>query len=97
MNASRFSPLMFVLGSLPVFAQDLPTFVNSELPGLVDTYKGLHAHPELSHHEEQPPPSSPRSCAKPATPSPNTSANIPTAAQAYGVVAILKNGAGPRC
>ena len=24
----------------------------TKYPGLVDTYKGIHTHPELSHHEE---------------------------------------------
>ena len=33
-------------------AQDtVPTFVNSETPALVDAYKDIHAHPELSHFE----------------------------------------------
>jgi hippurate hydrolase len=33
-------------------AQEIGALVNSQLSGLVDTYKGIHAHPELSHHEE---------------------------------------------
>jgi hypothetical protein len=33
-------------------ARDLDVLVSNELSGLVDTYKGIHAHPELSHHEE---------------------------------------------
>src|SRR6202048_1771975 len=36
----------------PVLAEDLGRFVDGELSGLVSTYKGIHAHPELSHHEE---------------------------------------------
>jgi hypothetical protein len=36
----------------PDFAEDLGRFVDGELSGLVSTYKGIHAHPELSHHEE---------------------------------------------
>jgi hypothetical protein len=38
--------------SAPVLAEDLGRFVDGELAGLVNTYKGIHAHPELSHHEE---------------------------------------------
>jgi hypothetical protein len=34
-------------------APDLDVLVNKELPALVDIYKGIHAHPELSHHEER--------------------------------------------
>ena len=34
------------------WAQTLPAIVNGELPDLVETYKGIHTHPELSHHEE---------------------------------------------
>jgi len=33
-------------------AQSLDALVNGEISGLVDTYKGIHEHPELSHHEE---------------------------------------------
>jgi hypothetical protein len=36
----------------PVLAEDLGRFVDSEISGLVSTYKGIHAHPELSHYEE---------------------------------------------
>ena len=31
--------------------QDVSGVVSGEVPGLVATYKGLHAAPELSHHE----------------------------------------------
>jgi hypothetical protein len=36
-----------------VFAQNLNMVVNGELSALIDTSKGLHAQPELSHHEER--------------------------------------------
>jgi metal-dependent amidase/aminoacylase/carboxypeptidase family protein len=38
--------------SAPVFAEDLGRLIDGELPGLISTYKDIHAHPELSHHEE---------------------------------------------
>jgi hippurate hydrolase len=41
-----------VLVSAQLGAQDLGTFVNNQLPSLVSTYKTIHSHPELSHHEE---------------------------------------------
>ena len=42
------APLICVL-TAPVLAEDLGRFVDGELCGLVSTYKGIHAHPELSH------------------------------------------------
>jgi amidohydrolase len=76
-------------------AQDIKTYVNTQLPGLVDIYKGLHAHPELSHHEEQ-------SSALVATELRKAGYTVtehvgkyPDGSPAFGVVAILKNGAGP--
>jgi hippurate hydrolase len=80
----------------PVLAEDLGRFVESELPGLVDTYKGIHAHPELSHHEEM-------TAALLATELRQAGFMVtehvgryPDGTQAYGVVAILENGPGPR-
>ena len=76
-------------------AQDLTQTINTNLPALVDTYKDLHAHPELSHHEE-------RTSALLATALRNAGYTVtdhvgkyPDGTQAFGVVAILKNGAGP--
>ena len=48
--------LHLALTMLSVFAgaataQDLRSFIDSETPSLVDTYKDIHAHPELSHGE----------------------------------------------
>jgi hypothetical protein len=31
-------------------AQDAATYITRQTPALVETYKDLHAHPELSHH-----------------------------------------------
>lgn len=46
------SVLLACLTAIPCSAQTLPAFVNGQVPNLVETYKGIHAHPELSHHEE---------------------------------------------
>lgn len=43
--------LMYLLAA-SAMSQNANVPVNKVLPGLVETYKGLHAHPELSHHEE---------------------------------------------
>ena len=43
--------LLVALAATSLHAQDLPAFEHAELPGLLETYKQLHAHPELSHFE----------------------------------------------
>ncbi len=45
--------LPLCLFAVSTFAQDLPNIVDGELRGLVTTYKSIHSHPELSHHEER--------------------------------------------
>lgn len=78
-----------------VTAQDVPTYVNSQLPGLVDIYKGLHTHPELSHHEEQSSALVAAELRKAGYAVTEHVGKYPDGTQAFGVVAILKNGAGP--
>ncbi len=80
---------------MPALAQDLPTFVNTQLPGLIDTYKGIHAHPELSHHEEHTSALLAEELRKAGYTVTEHVGKYPDGSQAYGVVAILKNGDGP--
>jgi amidohydrolase len=82
--------------ALPVMSQDLDVFVNNELPGLVDTYKGVHAHPELSHHEERTAALLAGELRKAGYTVTERVGKYPDGTQAYGVVAIFENGAGPR-
>ena len=77
-------------------AQDLPAFVNHELPGLVDTYKWIHAHPELSHHEEHTSARLADELRKAGYTVAEHVGKYPDGSPAYGVVAILNNGDGPR-
>src|SRR5450755_3048226 len=79
----------------PAIAQDVPAYVNGQLPGLVDIYKGLHAHPELSHHEEQSSALVAAELRKAGYTVTEHVGKYPDGTQAFGVVAILKNGAGP--
>jgi amidohydrolase len=79
-----------------VMAQDLPTYVNGQLPGLVDIYKGLHTHPELSHHEEQSSALLAAELRKAGFTVTEHVGKYPDGTQAFGVVAILKNGDGPK-
>jgi amidohydrolase len=83
----RILPVALVLAT-SVFAQDIPN--------LVAIYKDLHAHPELSHQES-------RTSALLATELRKAGYTVtehvgkyPDGSQAYGVVAILENGPGPR-
>jgi len=76
-------------------AQDMPTYVNGQLPGLVDIYKGLHTHPELSHHEEQSSALLAAELLKAGYTVTEHVGKYPDGTQAFGVVAILKNGDGP--
>ena len=86
---------LLFLFSGTALAQDLPAYVNGQLPGLVDIYKGLHTHPELSHHEEQSSALLAAELRKAGYTVTEHVGKYPDGSQAFGVVAILKNGAGP--
>ena len=86
---------LFCLAAVPVIAQEVPAFVNGELPGLVETYKGIHSHPELSHHEERTAALLAEELRKAGYTVSERVGRYPDGSQAYGVVAILKNGDGP--
>ena len=75
-------------------AQGLPPAVASQSASLLETYKDIHAHPELSHHEE-------RTSAILAKGLREAGYNVtehvgvyPDGSRAFGVVGLLKNGAG---
>ncbi|MEP6962962.1 MAG: amidohydrolase, partial [Acidobacteriota bacterium] len=74
----------------------LPSMVNSMLPGLVETYKDLHAHPELSHQEARTSALLAGELRKAGYTVTERIGKYPDGSQAYGVVAILENGPGPR-
>ena len=82
--------------ALTVLAYLLAAPAMAQQANLVDTYKGLHAHPELSHHEEH-------TAGLLAAELRNSGYTVtervgkyPDGTQAYGVVAILENGRGPK-
>ena len=77
------------------WAQDVSGVVGKELPELVTTYKGLHAAPELSHHEEKTSALLAEELRKAGYTVTERVGKYPDESQAYGVVGILKNGAGP--
>jgi amidohydrolase len=89
-------------GSLVLFsvagvaaAQDVPAYVKGELPSLVETYKGLHAHAELSHFEVNTSAVLAAELRKDGYTVTDHVGVYPDGSKAYGVVGILKNGVGP--
>jgi len=62
---------------------------------LLDFYKNLHAHPELSHFEEHTSAMLAAELRKAGYTVTDHIGKYPDGSQAYGVVAILKNGPGP--
>jgi hippurate hydrolase len=77
-------------------AQSVDSLVNGQLAGLVETYKGIHSHPELSHREAHTSALLAEGLRKAGYTVTEHVGKYPDGSQAYGVVAILANGAGPR-
>ncbi len=78
-----------------VLAQDVPSLVAKQLPDLVSTYQQLHRSPELSHYEAN---TSAWLAGELRTAGYTVTDHIgkyTDGSPAYGVVGILKNGAGP--
>jgi len=76
-------------------SQEVPALVDQQLPGLLTTYKALHAAPELSHHEAQSSALLAEEMRKAGYTVTEHVGKYPDGSQAYGVVGIMKNGAGP--
>jgi len=64
-------------------------------PDLLDLYKDLHAHPELSHHEERTSSIVADALRKDGYTVTDHIGVYPDGSHAFGVVGILKNGPGP--
>jgi amidohydrolase len=89
--------LFSILLGLPAFAQQRPqSLTDAELASLLAIYKDVHAHPELSMHEE-------RSAAIVAKELKAAGCEVTEhfgkyddpKFKAYGVIGVMKNGAGP--
>jgi len=76
-------------------AQDLPVLVTSEMPQLLTIYKELHQHPELSHQEKQTSARLAEDLRKAGFTVTENVGKYDDGTAAYGVVAVMKNGAGP--
>jgi hippurate hydrolase len=77
-------------------AQNVDALVADQLPVLVATYQDIHAHPELSHHEARTSALLASELRKAGYTVTERVGRYPDGSQAYGVVALLQNGAGPR-
>jgi hippurate hydrolase len=76
-------------------AQDAAAFEQQQLPGLVKTYKQVHAHPELSHFEANTSALVADELRKSGYTVTDHIGVYPDRSKAYGVVGILRNGPGP--
>ncbi len=89
---------IFVLASA-VVAQGpsgLSDSVKAQLPVLTETYKHFHRNPELSHHEEKTSAFLAAELRKAGYTVTERVGKYQDGSQAYGIVAVLENGAGPR-
>jgi len=93
----RLAPMLCLLAAPALAAaQNLDAVVNGELSNLVETYKGIHEHPELSHHEEHTAALLAGELRKAGYTVTERVGKYPDGSEAYGLVAILQNGSGPR-
>ncbi len=91
-------PLLLALLCLPgevAWSQQPATIEQQELPGLVEMYKNLHAHPELSHFEQNTSAMVAEELRKTGYTVTEHIGLYPDGSHAFGVVGILKNGPGP--
>ena len=98
MNMRLFA-LLLALATLPAAAQaprDLALSVDRQLPALTETYKHLHRAPELSHHEEKTSALLAAELRKLGYTVTERVGKYEDGSQAYGIVAVLQNGTGPR-
>jgi hippurate hydrolase len=77
-------------------ASDLAASAERQLPALTETYKHLHRNPELSRHEEQTSAYLAVELRKLGYTVTEHVGMYEDGAQAFGVVAVLENGPGPR-
>jgi hippurate hydrolase len=94
----RFIAFLAV-AALPAAAQsapDLAQSAQSQLPALTEIYKHLHENPELSRHEEQTSALLAAELRKLGYTVTEHVGKYDDGMQAFGVVAVLENGSGPR-
>jgi hippurate hydrolase len=75
---------------------NLSTTVQAQLPTLTETYKNLHRHPELSHHEEKTSAFLAGELRQAGYTVTERVGKYQDGSSGYGIVAVMENGAGPR-
>src|ERR1039457_3629609 len=93
MRASALFLIALPLLATP--ADDFRAIVDREVPVLFAIYKDLHAHPEISQHEERTSALLAEELRKAGYAVTEHVGKYPDGRGAFGVVAILSNGAGP--
>lgn len=97
MTRAAFASVLLPACLIGIFARagEPATAQAADGSSLVDMYKALHAHPELSHHEEQTSAVVARELRKAGFSVTDHIGVYPDGSRAFGVVGVLKNGAGP--
>jgi amidohydrolase len=86
-----------VLAAMPLAAQGgLATGADGQLSSLTETYKHLHRNPELSHHEDKTSAYLAGELRKAGFTVTEHVGKYQDGSQAFGIVAVLENGHGPR-
>jgi hippurate hydrolase len=99
MRSLRLFAFVLLSSALQLAAQaptDLAASAAAQLPTLTETYLHLHRNPELSQHEEKTSALIADELRKLGYKVTDHVGKYPDGTQAYGVVAILENGSGPR-
>jgi amidohydrolase len=91
----RSPELLLLLALSAAAADDLRPQVDAELPALLSLYRDLHAHPELSHHEEHTSALLAGELRKAGYTVTEHLGRYTDGSAAYGIVAVMKNGGGP--
>ena len=84
----RLLVVALLAGVSPAHADTLSDAVAKDMPSLIALYRDLHAHPELSMEEV-------KTSAKLAAEAKKLGFDVTTGVGKTGVVAVMKNGAGP--
>ncbi|WP_420910619.1 amidohydrolase [Qipengyuania spongiae] len=88
-NITKTIAAALLLGTAaPVMAQDLATSLAEDMPGLMELYRDLHAHPELSFEETE-------TAAKLSKRMRGLGFEVTENVGRTGVVSVMRNGDGP--
>jgi amidohydrolase len=95
MGLIRLPLALVLLLAATAWGDDLRPFADQELPSLLAIYRDLHAHPELSHHEEHTAATLAAELRKTGYSVTEHIGKYSDGTPAFGIAAVLKNGAGP--